>query len=166
MGRRAILLCFKINDIKYWQDNSYQEHNKNCIPPLDSTVCTITALPFPWLSQRPLWRLHAVLSIQLHLCLHGVPDALVNAPEIVHELLAVSRAAATSVRLRDIHQRHSGLGARSWERPQLLAALCQQPVGLHRDLDGLQGIQVLLPDKVVDAFDVCNLQDPKKDIKY
>lgn len=155
-------MCFKIDNIKYWQDNSYQEHNKNGVPPLDSTVRTITSLPLPCLGQGPLQRLHTVLRVQLHLHLHGLLDALVNAPEVLAEAPAARGAARAGVRLWQLHTRQAGLGRLRRGQLQGPGALREQPVRPHRDLDGLQRVQVLLPDEVVDTFDIRNLRHPER----
>lgn len=160
MGHQA--LCFKIDDIKHRQDNSYQEHNEHGVPPLDSTVRTVTSVPLPSLGHGPVQPLPAVLRVQLHLHLHGVLDALVDAPEVLAEAPAASGAVRAGLGLRRLHARQAGLGRPRRGRPQGPRALREQPVRPHRDLDGLQRVQVLLPDEVVDAFDICNLRDPER----
>lgn len=161
MSCGAILLGFKIDDVKYRQDDPYQEHHEHGVPPLDPPVRTSAGLPLPRLTERPLQRLRAVLGVQLDLRPHGLLDALVDPLEVVAQVAAL-RAAGISLGLRKVHERHAAGAVRGWGWPQLLAALGQQPVGLHRDLDGLQRVQVLLPDEVVDAFDIRHLQHPKR----
>lgn len=165
MGHQA--LCFKIDDIKHRQDDSYQEHNEYGVPPLDSAVRAVPGfVPVPCLGQGPLQPLPAVLRVQLHLHLHGVLDALVDAPEVLTDSPAASgaasRAACTGLGLRRLHARQAGLGGPRQGRPQGPGALREQPVRPHRDLDGLQRVQILLPDEVVDAFDICNLRNPER----
>lgn len=160
MGHQA--LCFKIDDIKHWQDDSYQEHNEHGVPPLDSAVRTVSSVPLPRLGQGPLQRLPAVLRVQLHLHLRGVLDALVDAPEVLAEAPGASGAARGGLGLRRLHSRQAGLGGPRRRRPQGPGALREEPMRPHRDLDGLQRVQILLPDEVVDAFDICNLQNPER----
>lgn len=159
MGHQA--LCFKIDDIKHRQDNSYQEHNEHGVPPLDSAVRAVTGVPFPRLGQGPLRPVPAVLGVQLHLHLHGVLDALVDVSEVLAEAPGASGASRGGLGLRRLHARQAGLGGPR-RRPQRPRALGEEPVRPHRDLDGLERVQVLLPDEVVDAFDICNLWNPER----
>lgn len=151
---------FKVDEIKHWQHNPNEKHEEDGIPPLNPAVCAVAWWLLGGGEQWLIRGLHAAAVAVEDVRLHSPLDVLIDSLKEIRQLVSPGACPRGFFIFRQFSQGHSGLRGWGPQGGEFLVGLCEDAMISHRNLDGLQSIQVLFPDEVVHFLDICDLGKP------